>query len=86
MYKILFTKKAEKDLDKLTRTDVIKIIKTLQNFTYPFPPHFDIKKLVNTPDFYRIRTGKIRIIFEIEHKQKTIWIRKAGYRGGIYRF
>jgi len=86
MYKIVFSKKADKELSKLTKTDIKRVIDFLQKFSHPFFPNLDIKKLSNTPDFYRIRLGKIRIIFEINHHQKEIWIRKVGYRSSVYRF
>lgn len=86
MYKIFLTKKAEKELDKLASSDIKKVLEILPKLSSLHSSSLDIKKLVNVSQFYRLRIGKTRVIFEIEEKRKEIWIRKIGYRGGIYRF
>jgi mRNA-degrading endonuclease RelE of RelBE toxin-antitoxin system len=86
MYEVLVTHKVEKELDRLARIDTRHIIRILQKLDYPFSESLDIKKIVNVVGFYRLRVGKMRVIFEIDKKQKQIWIRKVGYRGGMYRF
>lgn len=86
MYKVLFTKKAEKGLDKLALKDIKSTLKKVSKLNYPFPKNFDIKGIVDVKGFYRLRSGKVRVIFEIDEKKGKIWIRKIGYRGGIYRF
>lgn len=85
MYKIFLTKKAEKELDRLASIDIKKVLTILPKLSSPFSSTLNIKKLVNVSGFYRLRTGKIRVIFEIEQKKKQVWIRKIGYRGGVYR-
>lgn len=40
--------------------------------------NLDIRKLENAPHLYRIRKGRLRIIFE--HKDKSIIIKKVDYR------
>lgn len=40
--------------------------------------HLDIRKLENAPHLYRVRKGRIRIIFE--HKNKIIVLKKVDYR------
>ena len=85
MYEVLFTKKAEKDLNKLAREVAKKLIKKLQRLTYPFPPNFDIDKLEGFESFYRLRVGKIRTTFEVDFETQEIWIRKIKYRGSAYK-
>ncbi|OIO13845.1 hypothetical protein COV53_00125 [Candidatus Gottesmanbacteria bacterium CG11_big_fil_rev_8_21_14_0_20_37_11] len=84
MYNVLFTKKSLKGLDKLASTDIKRILLTLKSFTYPFPLKYNIRKMVGTIGFYRLRVGNIRIPFELDHDRKEIWIRKIAYRGSIY--
>jgi len=84
MYEILFTKKAEKNLKKLAHSDRIKIIDKIEKLDFPFPRNLNIESIVKVKGFYRLRLGKLRAIFEIDRKKKKIWIRKVGYRGGIY--
>ena len=86
MYEILFTKKAEKELGKLAYTDSQRLIQKLQKLSYPFVSNFDIVKMGGYEVFYRLRVGKVRAIFELDHKNKEIWIRKIKYRGSAYKF
>lgn len=85
MHKIFFTKKAEKELNYLSSIDKKRILEKIHQLAFPFSLNLDIKKLINISGFYRLRIGKIRIIFEIIQKKKEIWIRKIGYRANIYR-
>lgn len=85
-YKIFFTKKAEKDLNKLAKIDAKSTVEKIAKITLPFPPELDIKKIPAVPRFYRLRIRKIRAIFELDKDKKEIWIRKIKYRGGVYRF
>ena len=86
MHEVLFTKKAEKELGKLAPSDRRRLIKKLQEFTYPFPSNFDIDKMGGYEGFYRLRVGKVRTILEIDQESKEIWIRKIKYRGSAYKF
>lgn len=85
MYKVYFTKKSEKELSRLSSPDIKRVLIKLAFLSSPFSTNLDIKKLVNVPRFFRLRIGKARIIFEIVEDKKEVWIRKIGYRGGIYR-
>jgi len=84
IYTIFLTKKSEKNLTHLASHDAKNTIRRLQRLNVPFPNDLDIKKMSGTPGFYRMRSGGIRVIFEIIEKQKEIWVRKIDYRGNIY--
>lgn len=45
--------------------------------------HLDIKPLSPHPHEYRLRVGKIRILFHAD--KEILFIFKAGYRGDIYK-
>jgi mRNA interferase RelE/StbE len=46
----------------------------------------DIKKLHGEyKGSYRLRIGKIRIIFKIDFEGQIIYVKKADFRGGIYK-
>lgn len=85
MYKILFTKKAEKDLKKLARRDAKYVIEKLLEFTYPFPQNYDIQYMGGFENYFRLRVGRVRIFIEVDEKAQEIWIRKIGYRGRVYK-
>ena len=47
--------------------------------------NIDVKKLKGEwRDFYRIRTGKIRIIISVDIDNELVQIINIGKRGGIY--
>lgn len=86
MYQVFFTKKSEKELDQLSSTDINRSLEKIKLLSNPFSRRLDIKKMVNTVGFYRLRIGKVRVIFEIDEKRKEVWIRKIAYRGSIYQY
>ena len=46
----------------------------------------EIKRLTGDwKDFYRIRKGKIRIIFTINYESKRLYIDKIDFRGDVYK-
>ncbi len=72
--------KITKALNKFTQKEkeLVKILLLKINNTPPFIPPlkgegrgvgFDLKKLKGRNDIYRIRKGKIRIIYRVEDKQ-----------------
>ena len=83
-YKIFFTKKSAKNLTHLASFDAKHIFRRLQQLDVPFPKALDIKKLSGTPDFYRLRSGRVRALFEILKNKNEIWVRKIDYRGNMY--
>lgn len=92
MFKIFFTKKAEKELDRLSSIDINRILEKLPSLSSFFVPEsatqttsLDIKKMSGVSGFYRLRLGKTRVIFEVIIKKEVIWIRKIGYRKDVYR-
>lgn len=86
MHEVIFTRKAEKELKKLTKSDIIKVLKSLKKLESPFFALANVKKLVNVDNYYRLRVGKIRAIFSFNNKKKLILIEKVAYRGQAYRF
>ena len=82
-YKIYFRKSAAKELDKLPKTALQKIIKRIEQLaTEPRPSGSE--KLTGQ-EFYRIRQGDYRIIYSIQDNELTIWVVKIGHRKDIYK-
>lgn len=85
MYRLKIHQKAKKALDKIHPNDRRRIIKALINLAKnPFSRTLNIKKLVGTKSSFRLRTGDLRAIYEIDKKKKEIYVWEIGYRGGIY--
>ncbi len=81
--RLFITKRAEKELDKisdpLSKTIAKHILKLADN---PYP--INSKKLEGK-DNYRIRIGSFRIIYTINKKKKEITILRVADRKTIYR-
>jgi len=46
----------------------------------------DIKKLSGKLEgHFRIRIGKVRIIFKIDVERKTVFVKRADFRGDVYK-
>jgi len=85
VYKVYLAQKAEKEIYKLSSVDSRKVLEKIPLLKDPFSQNLDIKKLTNSPGFYRLRIGNVRMIFVIDNKKNEVIIRKIGYRGNIYR-
>lgn len=71
-------KNSNQIIDKISKLKYFKTEKIL---------NLDIKRLKGqkiSKEFYRLRIGDLRIIFEIIEKDKIIKISKVDYRGNIY--
>ncbi len=83
-YEVKFEKAALHHLKKFpvkTKIHVCKLINFLSE--NPRPP--GCKKLQGIKTYYRIRTGKYRIIYTIEDDIFTVTIIKIGARKNIFR-
>lgn len=73
-FKVVFTKVAEKDLNKLdpkTRLRVLQATKDLERS--PFPKSETIKKLKGTRiPIYRLRVGDLRILYHIDGRKIAV--------------
>jgi len=82
MYKILFTHRAVKDIEKLDILTKKRIKEKLEIFSTN--PLNYAKKMINPKiGTYRFRIGDFRLIFDIV--DDSIVILRAGHRHSIYR-
>jgi len=66
-------------------SDAKQVLKRLLLITFPFPKNFDIDKFSGLDNSYRLRVGRVRSIIEVDQKKQELWVRKIGYRGGVYK-
>lgn len=84
-FKLLYHPRCFKRLKKIPNIDQLRILKKLQELSSnPYAPHLDIKKLVKTRKSYRLRAGDLRAIYELNEREKTIYVWEIDYRGSIY--
>jgi len=82
MYSILFTPKADKQIERLEKKTSARIMATLERIRIR-PYHF-IVRLVGSP-FYRLRVGRYRVILDIRDKELIILVIELGDRKEIYK-
>lgn len=87
IYKVEFTKKAQKDIDKLDNYTRALILNRIKKNLYNIEnSRFDGKVLKgNLADYWRYRVGDYRIITEIHDDVITILIAIIGHRKDIYK-
>ena len=82
-YKIVFKKSVAKDLKKIPKKDVSKILKVIRSLAdNPRPPQ---AKKLSGQDRYRMRQGNYRILYSIEDTELVITVVKVGDRRDVYR-
>ncbi len=82
-YKILLKPSALNDLDRLPDSEARRILAHIKKLINE-PRPIGIQKLTNE-EGYRIRSGKYRVLFEINDKLRTIYIYRVKHRKDVYR-
>lgn len=84
IYRIEWTRSAAKELRKLPRQMIPKIVAAVDNLSSnPYPQ--GVRKLVNTENSYRIRLGDYRILYNIVEHRLIVEIIRVGRRKDVYR-
>lgn len=82
-YRILIKPSAAKELDSISKKDLKRIVKRIQNLSeIPRPP--GCEKL-SGEDKYRLRQGKYRIVYSIVDESREVIVVKVGHRREVYR-
>jgi len=84
MYRITFSKQADKTLRKMPRNLALKIAKKIKELANHPEKMSNIKKLTNHPG-YRMRVGDWRVVYLVDDRGKNIHIIKIKTRGGVYK-
>lgn len=81
-YKLLITKKAEKNLDKLPENYRLRVRETLRDIVYD---PFSGKKLSGKKKGqYSVRVWPYRIIYTVEKRELIIIVIDIDHRQGVY--
>ena len=90
-YRIFLTEGFIEDIKKVSRSGFSKIDKKLRNYVYSQlsqQPHFgkNIKKLKSwKPETWRYRVGSWRLFYQINEKEKIVFMIVAEHRSESYR-
>lgn len=84
-YKIYYSSVAEKYFFRLPKSKTDSILKRIQYVALdPFKQDNNIVKLVGTVSSFRLRIGDIRIIYQLDAKNKIMYVVKIASRGSVY--
>ncbi len=84
-YQVTLSRESIKFLKKQENAIQIRITKAIKGLTIQ-PPIGDIKPLKGRNKQLRLRVGSFRIIFEVNHNEKMIYILTIDNRGDVYKF
>ena len=79
-------KNLDKQLKKFSFKERAEIGRLIEKILKREFSGFDFKKLKGLKNFYRIRKGKIRIIFEMENNKKLTILAIECYKEDTYKF
>ena len=83
MYKIVFSKSAKKDLERVDTVYLVSIDSHIKKLSEN-PRPFGSIKLSGSKNSYRIRVGICRIIYTIKDNVLTVEVVKIDHRSGVY--
>ena len=81
-YKLLFKKSVAKDLRNLPENDVRKILRRIDALAED--PRGSGSKKLSGQEYYRVRQGVYRIIYEILDEQLIVHLIKVAHRSRSY--
>jgi len=85
MYRIVFTKQADRTLRKMSRNTARLIREKLDQLAQdPYARNPNLTRLQGRPG-YRLRVGDWRVIYELEDDRLVILVLKIAPRGEVYR-
>lgn len=82
-YEILFKESVWKDLKKVPKSDLKRILSRVETLRDD-PRPMGCEKLTGE-ELYRVRQGKYRIVYSIQDNELTVWVIKVGHRKDVYR-
>jgi len=87
MYRIIYAKKISKFLKKVSLNQLQKIKTKMELVARdPFSNHPNLTSLKGMTVGYRLRVGNLRVVYELDNKNKTIIVWKIDFRGSVYKF
>lgn len=83
-YKLSFKSSVEKDLRKVDKAQIEKVLAIIAELTLnPFPANS--RKLVGAEKTYRVRIGDYRAVYIVNPELSLIEIQKIAHRKDVYR-
>jgi len=84
LFKLTLKTSVEKDLKRLDRSAVPRILSAIEELTVnPFPAAS--KKLVGAEHTYRLRVGDYRVVYIVNRATREIEVQRVRHRKEVYR-
>ena len=84
LFEIRWKASAKKELKKIDKVEIKKIISEIEKLSLePYPTNH--KKILGTEHIFRIKIGNYRVIYSIENQQLIIEIIRVRHRKEAYR-
>ncbi|MCE8163448.1 MAG: type II toxin-antitoxin system RelE/ParE family toxin [Candidatus Moeniiplasma glomeromycotorum] len=84
MYRVVWTKSAQKGLKKLDFSISEKLVYKVENYLTKNPWKFGKPLVGGYKGCYRYRMGDFRMIYQVKEKELIILVLRAGHRKEIY--
>lgn len=83
-YKLTLKKSVEKDIRKIGREHIPRIVAGIESLAEnPFPPNS--RKLVGATHSHRLRVGEYRVVYLVDESSKAIEVQRVRHRKDVYR-
>ena len=83
-YRIEFAPRADRQFRALERSLQVRLRRRIDSLAENPRPQ-GIKKLAGEENFYRLRVGDYRIIYQIQEKRLIVLVVGVGHRAEVYR-
>lgn len=83
-YKLVIHRDFDKEIRKIPRKDVRRILDAIEALQENPRPHAS-KKLEGSADAYRIRVGTYRVLYQIVDQELVVYLLKVSHRKEAYR-
>lgn len=83
-YSVKYEPEAVNDLDQLTQTTRIRILKKIEWLKINFDQILPLPLTGNLSGFYKLRIGDYRVIYEFDKENCIIYVNRIGHRREIY--
>ncbi len=83
-FEIRWRSSTKKDLRRIARDNVARILETVSKLAVEPLPHGS-EKLTGSEHTYRIRVGDYRVIYEVVKNENAVEIQRVRHRKDVYR-
>lgn len=81
-YKVIFKQSVRKDLRSIPNIDIKRILQKIEQIAEQPRGQGSVK--LKDSNYYRVRQGQYRIVYEIRDQELIITVIKVGHRSSVY--